>query len=173
MPILTLIAVVVFAGYALYMRVYAPPSNQGQVSGETDTNLEVSSQATPVGTPSSTPVISPQKTSPSPTVKSGSSKIDISVDARLGNSIPASEKIVYPGAVQTGGNSYETETDGNAVYDWYKSELGKRTYQIRNNVKTSANEKFKAILQAVSGNSSIKVTLDQENTASKTHIVLE
>lgn len=169
MPILTVIAIVIFAGYAIYTRVYtSPPKLQNSADGT------VLSTDTTQSSPS--PAVSP-KVSPSPTAKtsvsSGTSKIDIKVDSTIGNTTPTSEKIVYPGASQVGGNRYETATDPDAVYNWYKGELEKRTFQIRNNVKTRANDKFKAILQGVAGSISIKVTIEQENAGAKTVMTLE
>lgn len=169
MQLVTLVAVVVFIGYALVFRSNShrvkPPPAFPEVIGETDA----------ISTPSPTagPLSSPQVSSSSEPPASSQSRIKINVDTNIDDTTPASDKIVYPGAVATGGNSYETDADGDSVYNWYKEELGKRSYQIRSNVRTKANEKFKAVLQGVSGNLSIKVTIDQENSDAKTKITLE
>jgi hypothetical protein len=162
MHLLTLIASIVFIGYAVLVRIPQP-----EVIGDTD-NLEVSP------TPQTSPMASISlKSSPRSSPVTGKSNIDIKVDTKLDNTVSGSEKIVYPGAKSIGGNIYETDADGDAVYEWYKSELGKRSYQIRNNVRTKANEMFKAILQGVSNSVSIKVMIDQENASAKTKIVIE
>lgn len=173
MHVLTVLAIIIFAGYALYARISTSYNNQGQVIGENAENLEASPSGIPAKSPMPTPIISPPKSTISPAAKSESAKIDINVDANLTNTPVASEKIVYPGASSRGGNNYETADAGDRVYDWYKKELSSRSYQIRTNVKTQANEKFKAILQGVAHNNALKVTIDQENTDTTTRIVLE
>lgn len=169
MQLVTLVAVVVFIGYALVFRSNyrrtQPPTATPEVIGETN------DASTP--SPTAGPLSSPQVSSSPKPPASSQSRIKINVDTKIDDTTPASDKIVYPGAVATGGNSYETDADGDSVYNWYKEELTKRSYQIRNNVRTKANEKFKAVLQGVSGNVSIKVTIDQESSDAKTKILLE
>lgn len=169
MQLFTLVAVVIFIGYALvfrsnYRRTQLPTATP-EVIGETN----VVSTPSPTAIPLSSTQIS---STPKPSASS-QSRIKINVDTDVDDTTPASDKIIYPGAVATGGNSYETDADGDSVYNWYKEELGNRFYQIRNNVRTKANEKFKAVLQGVSGSISIKVTIDQENSSVKTKITVE
>ncbi len=172
MHLLTVIASVIFIGYAVLVRIPGFPlsknSSQPEVIGETDNLKSPQPDASPQ--PSASLQLRPTPRSSS---VSGKSNIDIRVDTKIDNSTPGSEKIIYPGANSTGGNTYETDAPGDMVYDWYKSELSSRSYQIRNNVRTKANEKFKAILQGVSNSTSIKVTIDQENTSAKTNILVE
>ena len=163
---LTILALIVFVGYTLFTR-FSPhtpttPKSSPQVWGE---ETEATESAIAVASP---------KTSSIPAATASSkSHIDIKVDTNSGNANAATEKLVYPGASKIGDNLYETNADGDTVYSWYKAELDKRSFQIRNNVRTKANDKFKAVLQGVSGNTSIKVTIDQENSGAKTKITLE
>ena len=143
-------------------------TDEPQVAGDVDIAESPSPSASPSASPhaSSTP-----NASSSVHVSEGTSKINISVDSTDGNK--SHIQIVYPGSTNTGGNTYETSASGDSVYDWYKNELNSRSFSIRNNVKTKANDKFKAILQGVNGDSSIKVNIDQENASAKTRITLE
>ena len=169
MPLVTILAVIVFVGYITVTGITARknssvPRPTSEVKSAVD---ETSPMPSASLVPSPTPISS---TKPKTSGSSPNSQIKIEVDTQLGNTTPSLVNIIYPSASQTNGNEYEVNERGATVYDWYKSEMSKRNYQIRNNVKTQANEKFKGVLQGVSGSSSLKVTIDQENYASKTVI---
>jgi len=170
MPFLTIASIVVIISYAIYSRVNTDisqkhPTQEPEVLSETD-------QITP--TPTSTPQ---PTTRPTTTAVPSKAKIDVQVNSQLNGVAPTPEKLVYPGTnkIRTDGSAeiYETDADGDTVYNWYKSEFDKRSYNIRNNVRTKANDKFKAVLQGVSESSSLKVTIDQENAGAKTIITVE
>lgn len=173
MPFLSVLAVVVFTGYVLYAQVTHKPDLPQQVIESPDIPVfsEPSPSSSESATATATASLSPR---PRPTVSISTDKsaIDIKVDMKTNNS-SISELIVYPGASSLGGNKFESETDGDAVYDWYYTQLQNRSFNIRNNIKTRANDKFKAVLQGVSNTSSIKITIEKENSASKTKITLE
>ncbi len=168
MPILTIITIIIFVGLAVFSRgkpnKTSSPATSPLVMGEVD---EASASATP--NPISTTSPKPSST-PINSNSSNDSKISIHVDA---NTSGNHETIIYPGANNTGGNTYQTTDSADAVYNWYVGELNKRSYNIRNNVKTRANDKFKAVLQGVSSSNSFKVTIDQENAGAKTIITIE
>lgn len=173
MSFVTIAAILIVLGYTVFTRVSdsSPQSfSEPKVQGDSS---DASSSATPDPSSSlissATPSASP-KISNSPKVTQKVSDITISVDTQTENK--SSEVIVYPGATGSG-KIYETSTDGDTVYSWYKNELEKRNFSIRNNVRTKANDKFKGVLQGVSGNDSIKVTISQENAGAKTIIVFE
>lgn len=166
MSYLTIAAVIIFVGYSMYARIHTKPSDapssSPQVISETDEKENLEKQESP--SPRATVV-------PNPTpIASANSQIKIKVDSTDGKK---TEELIFPQAIKTGNNQYSTDKSGEEVYNWYKEEMQKRSYQIRNNVKTRANEKFKAVLQGVSSSSSLKVTIDQENSKSKTIITLE
>ncbi len=172
MPFISVLAVIVLIGYITVTGLQARqqksnPSPTPQVESAVS---EVDPTSNPSLVPSSSVTISPK---PKPSSTTSDSQIKINVDTQIGDTTSTSEKLIYSGAVSVGGNQYETSAGGNSVYDWYKIEMNKRSYQIRNNVKTQANDKFKAVLQGVSGSTSLKVTIDQENAAAKTIITLE
>lgn len=169
MSYLTIIALVVFVGYSVYARVqsknYKPPSSNQQVMSET-------SIATPDPSPSLSPSSSVSSNIPTPKPSASSkSQINIKVDDVDQNK--NRDILIYPNATKIGDNKYETTSSGDEVYNWYKSEMQKRSYQIRNNVKTRANEIFEAVVQGVSTNTALKVTIKQENNNSKTILTLE
>ena len=171
MQILTIIATLIFIGYVLILRggnLFSPKASQklGNVAGE------ISIKESPSVSPMIVPTVAPS-TLPKPT-SLPSSPITIKVETQTG-STSTSQKLVYPGAKQVSGqeNKYETSEAGETVYNWYKEEMEKEAYQIRTNVKAKANEKFKGVLQGVLNNAGIKVQIDQENSSSKTIIVLE
>lgn len=170
MSYITVIALVFFIGYAVVNRVSV--KTETKVDGEVQSESSLSASLLPElsASTSATPRDTVKPTPKSSASSSANSKIDISVDSNLGK--PSSEKLIYPGSTGSG-NRWETSTSGETVYDWYKSEMEKRSYQIRNNVKTRANDQFKGVLQGVSGESSMKVTIDQENASAKTIITLE
>lgn len=172
MSFVTIIAIIIFSGYALWSQVKTRDTQKNesspQVMSETDT-ASPSATFEPIITP--TPIAS-SKTSPKPKsspVSQGESKISITVDPPRNST---GEKIVYPGAAHSAGK-YETADSGEQVYEWYKSELEKRSYQIRNKVKTRANDKFKGVLQGINQNEGFTVTIDQENQTAKTTFILE
>lgn len=168
MPFLTIASIVVIISYAIYSRVNTDISPKQQ---EPEVLSDVDQAATP--TLSSSPTLAPTST-PKPNTPA---KIEVQVDSQLNGVASSSEKLIYPGAtkVRTDGSTeiYESGADGDTVYNWYKSEFDKRSYNIRNNVRTKANDKFKAVLQGVSESSSLKVTIDQENAGAKTTITIE
>lgn len=170
MPFLTIASIVVIISYAIYSRVNTDTS-QNKTSQEPEILSEEVQAVTP--TLSTSPTQDPTS-APKPTT---AAKIDVQVDSNLNGVAPTSEKLVYPGSakVRTDGSAqiYESNADGDTVYNWYKSEFDKRSYNIRNNVRTKANDKFKAVLQGVSQLSSLKVTIDQENAGAKTIITVE
>ena len=166
MTLLTVIALVIILGVGTFSRISLTKS----LPSSPPTSPEIAG-VTSVATSSPEMIPTPQASS-SPT-SSTKSKVEINVDTKVNGTTASLEKLIYPGASAINGNQYEVNVRGATVYDWYKSEMSKRNYQIRNNVKTQANEKFKGVLQGVSGSSSLKVTIDQENPASKTTITLE
>jgi hypothetical protein len=132
----------------------------------------ISTSPNPISTvePSDKPIVSPRN-SPQP-YSSSTSKIEIHTD--LNTDKHSGDLIIYPGAIKTSDdNHYQTNDNGEAVYNWYKANLEKRSFQIRNNVKTKANDKFMAVLQGVSSTTSIKVTINQENSSAVTAIIIE
>lgn len=153
---MTTIAIIIFVGYVVLLR----GSNffQSEKTANTENIAGETSVQTPSNSPSITPSVFPT-ISPKPITSSSSSS-------------PSSQKFIYPGA-DGQGSHYQTNDAGDTVYNWYKAEMEKNTYQIRTNVKTRANDKFKAVLQGASGNDSFKVTIDQENSSAKTVITIE
>ncbi len=170
MSFIGLIISIIVLGITIYSRIGAINKNShtASVQGEVDIAATPSPSASASASPrnSSTP-----RASSNVHVSEGTSKIDISVDTADGSK--SHIQLVYPGAVSVGGNAYETSASGDLVYDWYKNELNSRKFNIRNNVRTKANDKFKGVLQGVNGDSSIKVTIDQEDASAKTRITLE
>lgn len=168
MPLLTIASIVVIISYAIYSRVNTDISPK---QPEPEVLSDVDQAATPTLSPS--PTLAPTST-PKPNTPA---KIDVQVDSNLNSVKLTSEKLVYPGAnkVRIDGSAeiYETDADGDTVYNWYKSEFDKRSYNIRNNIRTKANDKFKAVLQGVSESSSLKVSIDQESAGAKTIIAVE
>lgn len=143
---------------------------------------EVKSQQTDRGTsrpldllPSShiSPLSSPGPTVvPSPT---STSRINIRTDSPSDSK--KSMKLVYPGSwrINQSGNveQYETQDAGDNVYNWYKNEIQKLSFTVRTNVKTIANDTFKAVIQAENKDAIIKVTIDREESGTKTLITVE
>lgn len=172
MPILTLIAVVIVVGYAVFYRLDAQSPSKIQPTPQISQNTQdvAGDTTSPLPQTSSPPSTSLEQKSV------GGADIDIKVDTNIPDK-QTSIRLIYPGAVhvKSEGNSnyYETGDGGDSVYDWYKTEMEKREFNIRNNVKTRANDKFKAVIQGVSATESLKVTIDQENSSAKTTITLE
>ncbi len=166
MPLVTIVAIVIFVGYAVFTRL---SDNIPQEQTEVKQTPEIVFQETvnPSTFPSPATSVSPLAT---PAV--GGANIDISVDANI-SSDKQTITLVYPGATKIGDNTYETTDSGDMVYDWYKDQMVQKNFQIRNNVKTRANDKFKAVLQGESATESLKVTIDQESKSAKTQIKLE
>lgn len=171
MPFITVLAVVVVTGYALFVRVVHKTPDTPQATVEA--TPEASASAEPVASNSPTPSTTTFEPRSSPISTSGTSKINIKVDTLADQTTPSKEIIIYPGAKEVGNKKYKTDANGDTVYDWYKNQLNSRSYQIRNNVKTKANEKFVAVLQGVSGSTSIKITIEKENNNSPTKITVE
>ncbi len=178
MSFTSIITFIVFAGIAVFTRV------TGLVIHKTNSKPEVQGQQqtiqnTPAPSPSTSasPKIYIKPTGePIPSSPSSKSQINIKIDSDIGNNSGHIE-LIYPGAnkIKSEGNVnyYETGDSGSKVYDWYKGELGKRSFQIRNNVRAQANDKFKGELQAVNSNTAIKISITQENSAAKTQITVE
>lgn len=156
MPFLTLIAFIIVVGVGIFR---ANPEAKEEVAGAVN-------EAT--SSPSLSPIPATPKSSPT-----NKATINIKVDANVDGKTPTSVALIYPGASFVSGSTYQTNDSGSKVYEWYKNELGNRSYNIRTNVKTQANDKFKAVLAGASQTSSIKVTIDQENSSSSTTITLE
>ena len=173
MPFLSVLAVVVFAGYVLYAQVTDKPQTPQDMSPspEIPVFLEPSPSSSEPVTASASASNTPRPR-PKVSISTGNSTIDIKVDTKA-NKTSTSELLVYPSAASLGGNKYETDVDGDAVYEWYYAQLENKSYSIRNNIKTRANDKFKAVIQGVSDSSSIKITIEKENSTSKTIITLE
>lgn len=170
---LTLIAALVFISTVVLVQAEiinfkkTPPV----ISPTPEASVEASPSASITASASPNPLSSPHKNTPKPTPKaSANAQINIKVDAVKGMS---TEKLIYPGAHAVNANTYETNDAPDVVYTWYKSEFDKRQFQIRNNVKTQANEVFKAVLQGVSGNTSLKVTIERNKEGAPVTITLE
>lgn len=132
------------------------------------TEEEPAATPTPTATPTPKPVVFPTPPSNNKT----NSQVKIQVDTQLGDQKSTAEILIYPGATGSG-KLYRTADSGDKVYDWYKSEMERRSYQIRNNVRAKANDVFKGILQGVKENQTLKVTIEQANAAAETQIILE
>lgn len=173
MPLITIAAVVVFIGYAIFVRVDTKSQNTDPSPTPDASPIVIDERSEASPTPNPTVISTPQASTI--TTTTGNSTIKIQVDTNS-NSL-GDRSIVYPGASKQSESSssvvYETTASGDEVYDWYKSQLESKNYQIRNNVRTKANDKFKGVLQGVGGDTSIKVTIDQESSSSKTVITLE
>ena len=173
MPILTILFIVIVVGLSVVTNIHPQqttppsPSSSPVLMGETDVAQSSPQVASPK--PSTNPSLVPSPQSSPSSVKSGKSSVSIKIDSTLRGS---PETIIYPGASNTGGNSYQTSDSGDAVYSWYKSEIEKRGYNIRNNVKTRSNELFEAQITGESKDHSIKVIINQENAGAKTLITL-
>ena len=170
MPLLTIAVIVVFVGYSLL-------TNAGNKPQETNLPTpEASAEAAISASPSSSPnaMVSPRpaatpKATPDNSQTLGDSKINISVSTD--DNKPIGEQLIYPGANGSSGH-YTSDADGEAVYSWYKSEMENRGYHVGNNVKTRANDLFKAVLQGSTSNNSLKVSIVQENSGAKTEITI-
>lgn len=116
----------------------------------------------------SSPKITPPEVKSDQTVEN-KSNINIKVDDLFGKS---SQKFIYPGATKITDNQYQTGEVGEIVYSWYKQELESKAFQIRNNVKTRANDQFKAVLQAISDSGEVvSVRIEQADKSSQTQII--
>lgn len=172
MPLVTIAAVVVFIGYAIFVRVEGNTQNTNPSPTPDAPPIVIDEENEPISSPSPTANPTPQA---SVTTTTGNTTVKIQVDTNSSGS--SDRSIVYPGASKQSESGasviYETSASGDEVYDWYKSQLESKNYQIRNNVRTKANDKFKGVLQGVGGDTSIKVTIDQESASAKTVITLE
>jgi len=166
MPWITVAAIVVFVGYAVFTRVTGntpQPQSSVKETPEIVFNETPSDEPSPKPTPSTEPAVTPVV---------GGANIDISVDSNISQD-KQTMKLVYPQATKVSDNVYETSDSGDQVYEWYKSQMEQKNFNIRNNVRTKANDKFKAVLQGESATESFKVTIDQESASAKTSIRVE
>lgn len=163
---LTITAIVVFVGYAVFTRTSGNvPSSPDSTEATPEIVFDETLTENESPGPSPLPAVSP-------TPQVGGANIDISVDSNISGN-KQSISLVYPGANKTGDNVFETSDSGDQVYDWYKSQMEQKNFNIRNNVRTKANDKFKAVLQGESARETLKVTIDQESSSAKTTIRLE
>ena len=171
MTFITIAALVIILVIGALSRAHLPSRPEGKIAASPVVKGEVS-EIKP--SPSLTLPVFPSG-SPNSVGKQGSSNISINVGNP--NGAVNSEKLIFPGAIfvkNEGSKSiYETSTDADTVYNWYVAEMEKRSFAIRNKIKTKANEKVKAVVSGSSVTASMNVTLDQENTGSKTQITLE
>lgn len=149
-----IIAAVVFIFGAL-MQHRQKPKSTPILTLETSPSATPRDTASPSAIPSIEPTIIPL---PKPSAA-------VSVQSNLS---------VYPGAsfkkTEDGVSFYETNDSGDSVFSWYQSMFKNEGFNIRTSVRTKANDKFKAVLQAVKDAISMKVTIDQDGTGSATKI---
>ncbi len=171
MQYLAIATIVVFLAYSVSVGIKNQLVNDSQKNTVSPTPIaSMTPSPSPVSSPTAKPSVSSSNSS-QPT-SSGSSKIEIHTD--INSESKPGELLIYPGASTSGDDkNYQTGDSGDTVYTWYKQELEKRSFQIRNNVRTQRNDNFKAVLQAISANAEIKITIDQENSSSKTLITIE
>jgi len=169
MPLLTIAVIVVFVGYSLLTNSGKAPENTVTPTPEASSEATASATPSPVTLASPRPAATPKAT-PETSQTLGDSRVNISVSTD--DDKPTGEQLVYPGA-NGGSGHYTSDADGEAVYNWYKSEMENRGYHVGNNVKTRANDLFKAVLQGSTSTNSLKVSITQENGGAKTEITLE
>ena len=171
MPILTIAVIVVFVGYSLLTNSGKTPENTASPTPEASSEVTATASpaVSPLVTTSPRPASSPKFT-PNNAQTLGESQVNISVSTD--DNKPTGEQLIYPGANGSSGH-YTSDADGEAVYNWYKSEMENRGYHVGNNVKTRANDLFKAVLQGSASTNSLKVAITQENSGAKTEITIE
>ncbi|MBI4058365.1 hypothetical protein HY408_01225, partial [Candidatus Gottesmanbacteria bacterium] len=130
MSFVSFVALVIVIGYALLNRAENTSESKSQNVPEV---MSQSDELIPQSTP---PNIF--NLSPTPRASMGNSQVNIRIDTS--DISKQTIKLVYPSATkissQDGQESYKTSSDGDTVYNWYKTELENRSFKIRNNVRT-------------------------------------
>lgn len=125
-----------------------------------------------------------EEPSPTPTDIPSAESVDVEIKTEV-NSNPTSTPIpeensdspvgqdfIYPGAVSTGGNSYETSDGADTVTDWYRDQIVSRNMNVKTFVTTKTNGNVLNKLAGANGTIEINVEIEREEGSSKTTIRL-